>query len=113
MAIAAIAEVIRRLFFGSEPDAPLIMGVSLLALAVNVVCLALLRRHRDGEVHLQAAWIFSATDVQANLGVLAAGALVAVLGSAVPDLVIGLIVSGLVLRGALRIQSRVRAAETG
>ena len=77
-----------------------------------LACLALLRRHRHGEVHLQAAWIFSATDVQANLGVLLAGMLVAQLHSAIPDLIIGLIVSGLVLRGAIRIGRRVRAAES-
>lgn len=85
--------------------------VSLAALAVNVWCLVLLRRHRHGEVHLEAAWIFSATDVQANLGVLLAGALVAAFDSAIPDLVVGLIVCGLVLRGAIRIGRRVRAAE--
>ena len=82
-----------------------------MALIVNIICLAVLRRYREGEVHLQAAWIFSATDVQANLGVLAAGLLVGVLDSAIPDLVIGLVVSGLVLRGALRIRQRVRVAE--
>jgi len=87
------------------------IGVSLLALAVNVACLALLRRHREGEVHLDAAWIFSATDVQANLGVLTAGVLVRVVGSPIPDLVIGLIVCWLVLRGAFRIRKRVKLAE--
>ena len=42
-------------------------------------------------------------DVLANLGVIAAGALVAWTGSAVPDLVIGAAIGGLVLRGAVRI----------
>ena len=55
-----------------------------------VCLLAFLRRHRQGEVHLQAAWIFSATDIQANIGVIAAGALVGYTRSAIPDLVIGL-----------------------
>ncbi|WKW12900.1 hypothetical protein Strain138_002211 [Pseudogemmatithrix spongiicola] len=63
-----------------------------------------------GEVHLQAAWILSATDVQANLSVLLAAALVALLDSAIPDLVIGAVVCGLVFRGAIRINRRVRAA---
>ena len=111
LAVLAILELARRALWGSAPEPPTMMGVSLLALAVNVTCLALLRRHREGEVHLQAAWIFSATDVQANIGVLAAGALVAYTGSAIPDLVIGLVVCWLVLRGAIRIGRRVRAAE--
>ncbi len=111
LAILAMGELARRAIRGSAPEPPTMVGVSLAALVVNVWCLVLLRRHRHGEVHLQAAWIFSATDVQANLGVLLAGASVAVLDSAVPDLAIGLVICGLVLRGAIRIGRRVHAAE--
>jgi len=112
LALLAILEVARRWIRGSAPEPSVMIGVSIVALAVNIACLALLRRHREGEVHLQAAWIFSATDVQANLGVLAAGFLVELLGSPVPDLAIGLLVCWLVLSGALRIRRRVRSAET-
>lgn len=111
LAVLAMLEVARRAIMGSAPEPPTMVAVSLAALAVNFWCLVLLRRHRHGEVHLQAAWIFSATDVQANLGVLLAGALVALLDSAIPDLIIGLVVCGLVLRGAIRIGRRVRTAE--
>jgi Co/Zn/Cd efflux system component len=52
---------------------------------------------------MEASAIFSANDVLANLGVMAAGALVAATGSALPDLVIGLGIAALVLRGAVRI----------
>ncbi|MES2304646.1 MAG: cation transporter [Gemmatimonadota bacterium] len=107
----AILEVGRRWLVGSAPEPRVMIGVSLLALAVNAVCLVLLHKHREGEVHLQAAWLFSATDIQANLGVLVAGILVSLLDSAVPDLLIGLVVCWLVFRGALRIRKRVRLAE--
>lgn len=110
LAFLALLEVVRRLVSGSTPEPPVMMVVSLAALAVNIGCLVLLRRHREGEVHLQAAWIFSATDVQANLGVLSAAVLVDVLDSAIPDLIVGLAISSLVLHGALRIRRRVRAA---
>lgn len=112
LAVLALLELARRAVMGSAPEPPTMVAVSLVALAVNVWCLVVLRRHRHGEVHLQAAWIFSATDVQANLGVLLAGGLVALLDSMIPDLVIGLIVCALVLRGAIRIGRRVRAAES-
>ena len=113
LAVGAIIEVARRGIVGSAPEPPTMVGLSLVALIVNAACVALLRRHRDGEIHLQAAWIFSATDVQANLGVIAAGLLVGWFNSPIPDLVVGAIVSGLVLRGALRIRRRVRLSEAG
>ncbi|MFN8542473.1 MAG: cation transporter, partial [Thermomicrobiales bacterium] len=103
LGLIAVVEIVRRFVVGSDPEPPTMIGISLLALAVNVTCLAMLRHQREGEVHLQAAWIFSATDVQANLGVMAAGFLVDWLHSPVPDLVIGAVVCYLVLRGALRI----------
>lgn len=107
----AVLEVARRWIVGSAPEPDVMIGVSTVALAANVVCLALLRRHRLGEVHLRAAWIFSATDVQANLGVMVAGALVRAFESPLPDLLIGLVVCGLVLRGALRIRRQVQQEE--
>jgi Co/Zn/Cd efflux system component len=57
---------------------------------------------------MRASWIFSTTDVQANLGVILAGLLVAWTGSPLPDLLIGLLVSGIVVRGGIRI---LRAAQ--
>jgi Co/Zn/Cd efflux system component len=52
---------------------------------------------------MKASWIFSTNDVLANLGVIAAGALVAWTGSRYPDLVIGSLIALLVLNGARRI----------
>lgn len=103
LALAVFGEVGRRAVFGSEPleSAMIVMGIA--ALVANLVCLALLSRHRKGGVHLQASWIFSTSDVLANMGVIAAGVLVAVTDSAIPDLVIGTIVGAVVLAGAVRI----------
>lgn len=103
LAAAALAEVLRRLWLGSEPEPPLMMGISALALLANVSCMALLARHRDGGVHMRASWIFSTNDVLANLGVIAAGALVAWTGSNLPDLLIGTAIVALVALGAWRI----------
>ncbi|HEX9187805.1 MAG TPA: cation transporter [Vicinamibacteria bacterium] len=100
---AAVAEVLRRARFGSEPEPPLMLLVSLLALAANVTSLWLVARHRDGGVHMKATYICTTNDVLANLGVIAAAGLVAWTGSPVPDLVIGAAIAGLVLRGAVRI----------
>lgn len=52
---------------------------------------------------MKASTIFSTNDVVANLGVIAAGLLVAFTGSQYPDLVIGTIIAVVVLLGARRI----------
>jgi len=98
-----VVEVVHRFIAGSEPESLLMMGIGTLALAANVTCLLLLSKHREGEVHMRASWIFSTNDVLANLGVIVAGVLVAYLGSALPDLVIGAVISALVIRGGVRI----------
>ncbi len=103
LALGALVEVGRRFLFGSEPVSMLMMGVGLLALIANVSCLVLVARHRDRGSHMKASYIFSANDVLANLGVIVAGALVAVTGSAYPDLLVGTLIGLLVLNGARRI----------
>lgn len=103
LALAALGEVVRRFLVGSEPESLSMMGIGMLALVANVICLVLIHGQRDGGVHMRASWIFSANDVLANLGVILAGALVAWTGSAWPDLLIGTAVALLVLNGARRI----------
>ncbi|MGN6104050.1 MAG: cation transporter [Kofleriaceae bacterium] len=103
LALLALAAVARRFVVGSDPEPPLMMLMSLVALGANVACLWLVSRHRDGGAHMTASTIFSANDVLANVGVLVAGALVAWTGSPYPDLVIGTVIAGVVLAGARRI----------
>ncbi|MGJ8668931.1 MAG: cation transporter [Oceanococcus sp.] len=102
-----ILDVVRRSLFGSDPLGDWMIAVAVVALIANVTCLWLIRKHRDGEVHMRAAWIFSANDVIANSGVILAGILVVVTGSRWPDLVIGSVVSLIVLRGGIRILREV------
>lgn len=103
LALFMLAEVARRAIWGSDPQPPVMLGTAALALIANVTCLAALARHRHGEVHMRASWIFSANDVIANLGVIVAGGLVLWTTSPIPDLVIGTVIGLVVLRGALRI----------
>lgn len=103
-------EVGRRIFQGSEPVSGAMLAVALLSLAVNVTVLRLLRRFRDSEVHLRAAWIFTRADVVANLGVIAAALLVLATRSPIPDLVVGAAIGLYVIREALEIVREARAA---
>ncbi|MDX2183413.1 MAG: cation transporter [Gemmatimonadaceae bacterium] len=103
LAAAAIAKLGLALARGSAPEAIPMVGVSLLALGVNVWCLAILKRYRHGEVHLRAAWIFSATDVQVNVAVILAAILVSLTESGIPDLLIAAGICVLILRSVIRI----------
>lgn len=103
LALGALSEVMRRFMFGSEPESLLMMGMASLALIANITVLMLIARHRQGEVHMKASWIFTANDVLANIGVILAGALVAWTGSPYPDLIIGALIALVVLNGARRI----------
>ncbi|WP_444993855.1 cation transporter [Aliikangiella sp. IMCC44359] len=103
LALGALSEVVRRFIYGSEPVSELMMIFGSVALIANTACLFLIAKKKDSGAHMKASWIFSANDVIANLGVIAAGALVAWTGSRYPDLIIGLIIGLIVLMGARRI----------
>lgn len=103
LGVLALGQGAWRFVYGSEPEPAWMTGISLLALVVNVGCLALISRFRKGRMHMQASWIFSSNDVVANIAVIAAGALVAWTGSRYPDLIAGAGICILVLRGALQI----------
>lgn len=96
-------DVLRRFIWGSEPESFLMISVGMVALVANVICLKLISKHRDGEVHMRASWIFSKNDVIANLGVIIGGVLVYALDSRHPDLFIGLAISIIVIRGGVHI----------
>jgi len=98
-----IIDIIRRIFQGSEPVSNLIIIFGFIALIANSICLFFIHKHKDGDVHMRASWIFSANDVIANLGVIISGILVLTLNSRWPDIIIGLIIAMIILRGARHI----------
>ncbi len=104
LALLGIIEVVRR-FIGSEvmPDYRIMIGVSILALIANGVCLYLLQKSKSKEAHMKASMIFTSNDVIINTGVILAGILVLLTQSKYPDLIIGAIVFLIVVRGAFRI----------
>lgn len=103
LGLGALFEVMRRFIYGSDPVSTLMISMGLVALVANVTCLMLIAKKKDSGAHMKASWIFSANDVIANTGVILAGILVMLTGSAIPDLLIGLIIVAFVLNGARRI----------
>ena len=103
LGVFVLIDVVRRALTGSEPESLLMVSIGIIALIANVICLRLISKHKDGDVHMRASWIFSKNDVIANFGIIAAGGLVYLFDSRFPDLVIGLAISALVIRGGIHI----------
>lgn len=110
LAAGVIIDALRRFVYGSEPESMIMILVSVLALAANVTCLMFLTRHRQGEVHMRAAYICSSNDVLANMGVIFSGGLVWFFSNRWPDLVVGLAIALIVLRGGLSILREAQQA---
>ena len=113
LGLGVLVEVVRRFLYGSDPVSMLMMAVGAIALVANVSCLILIAKHREGGVHMRASWIFSTNDVIANLGVIISGGLVLYLGSRLPDLIIGALISAVVLRGGVQILCEAKEARQG
>ncbi|NMF82727.1 cation diffusion facilitator family transporter [Nodosilinea sp. P-1105] len=103
LAVLVLIDGVRRFLAGQSPEPAWMVAIGLLALGSNVTCLLLIAKHRKEEIHMRASWIFSKNDVIANLGVIGAGFLVSLTGSAWPDLLVGLLVAAVVLRGGMAI----------
>jgi len=104
LATIGLSEIVRR-FIGLEmlPDFSTMIIVSILALIANAFSLYLLQKAKSNEAHMKASMIFTSNDIVINLGVIIAGVLVNWLQSGYPDLIVGMIVFIIVIKGALRI----------
>jgi len=103
LAVIGFIEIIRR-FIGIEvPSFKLMIIVSSFALIANILCLIILQKSKSKEVHMQASMIFTSNDVIVNLGVIIAGTLVYFTKSRLPDLIVGIIVLFIVIKGAQKI----------
>ncbi len=108
LGIGIVLDAVRRGLFGSAPQGPTMMAFSLASLAVNLTVLRLLGRFRHGEVHVRATWIFTRTDVIANLAVFVAGLLVWRVGWRGADPAVGLAIGLYVAKEAVEILRQAR-----
>ncbi|MGH7411376.1 MAG: cation transporter [Candidatus Methylomirabilis sp.] len=111
LGIGVLVDVARRFLVGSQPISAVMIVVGAVALTANVTGLLLIAKHRQGGVHMRASWIFSKNDVIANLGIILSGALVIILGSRFPDLVIGAAIATIVIRGGFEILREANAVK--
>ena len=80
-----------------------LMVMALVAGAVNLWCLYLLKRLQNKDVNLRAATTFSLNDFVSNGGIIIAGIVVFFTGSNWPDLVVGIGVACIAIYGGIEI----------
>ncbi|MGE7197984.1 cation transporter [Brevundimonas naejangsanensis] len=107
-AAGVLIDVGRRWIVGTEPVGWTMMGLAVMAAVVNLICLMLIRRQGTDDVNMRAAETFSFNDFASNGGILVAGGLVMALNQAWPDLLVGLIVAAIALKGGLDILKDAR-----
>lgn len=88
---------------GVIPSSSVMLAVTSIALAANLVCLKLLWRFRSLNVNMASTFECSRNDVIANVGVLIAAGLVAWTGKGWPDVLAGLVIAILFLRSAAHV----------
>ena len=107
-----LGQVAYRLVVPAQPIFEAMGAVSLLALAANGACLALLWKHRREDVNMSSVWECSRNDIASNLAVFVAAGAVWLSGSRWPDLAVGAVLALLFLRSALRVLRGASAALT-
>lgn len=105
--MAASLFVVGQVIYGVlHPGVPVFeaMGiVSLIALAANGACLALLWKHRADDVNMSSVWECSRNDIASNIAVFLAAGAVWLTQSGWPDLLVGLALACLLLRSAIHV----------
>jgi len=79
--------------------------VSLIALAANATCLALLWKHRAEDVNMSSVWECSRNDIASNVAVFIAAGAVWLTQSGWPDLIVGFALACLLLRAAIGVSA--------
>ena len=99
--------VLAQVFYSIlHPGVPVFetMGiVSVLALAANATCLALLWKHRAEDVNMSSVWECSRNDIASNIAVIVAAAAVWLFQSGWPDVIAGGLLACLFLRSAFNV----------
>lgn len=96
-----------------RPGVPIFeaMGiVSMIALAANATCLALLWKYSNEDVNMSSVWECSRNDIASNCAVFVAAGAVWLTESRWPDVIVGVCLAALFIRSAARV-SRAAIAD--
>ena len=104
LGIGVIAMAVWRALNAVPPEAEMMGGIGVAALAVNVVAALILARYREGgDAQARAIWLFSRNDALANIAVIIAAVCVFWFKSAWPDLIVAGAIAILFIHSAAEI----------
>jgi len=100
LGLFVVGEAFYKIIHPIQPIGEIVSIIGVIALVANLVSLLLIMKHKNTDLNVKSAWICSRNDVIANMGVIISGILVVSLSSMWPDILIGLIIAGIVLRSS-------------
>lgn len=95
LATFILIEAIERLRHPVAVPGPALIGVAVVSLAVNFVCLRLLRKAQAESLHMRGAWLSMVADTIGSLGIVVGGGLIWALGWTWVDPAVSLLLVGL------------------
>lgn len=95
--IVVLGQVIYRVMVPGVPSFEVMGAASIVALAANGVCLALLWKHRQEDINMSSVWACSRNDIASNIAVFIAAAGVWLTHAQWAHLVVGLALACLFL----------------
>jgi len=103
MGVWVLGSTAYQVFVLGLPNAPIMGAIGFLALAANLASVAILIRYRDGDANVRSVWLCTRNDAIGNVAVMVAAGLVALTGTAWPDLIVAALMAGLFLWSAIQI----------
>ncbi len=98
-----LASTVSMARVGTLPKAETMGIIGGATFIANLICAAMLWRHRDGDANRRSVWICSRNDVIGNIAVVAAAGGVFGTGTGWPDIIVATILAGLGVSGGWQI----------
>ncbi len=108
MAFWVFSSTLYRLFILNTPNAYVMGGIAIMAFTANIISVLLLMKYKDGDANVRSVWLCSRNDAIGNLVVLLAASGVWVTKSALPDLLVALVLASLFLSSSWQIIKQAR-----
>jgi Co/Zn/Cd efflux system component len=103
LGLYVLAAALWAAWHGSAPIAPVMGLVGTVALLANGAVAVMLYRFRSGDANMRSVWICSRNDAIGNVAVILAALGVFGTGSALPDILVALVMAGLGIWGGFQI----------